>query len=99
MSVLLDAQRRSSQLYTALLGAAAAVGDWPTVEQAYADAQQQLAAGFMPQRAFRFVEGAYRRVVGGRGGREGGMEEEGEESEKHQSAGRRGKEAEVVSVK
>lgn len=78
MNVLLDAKRRPSQLYTALLGAAAAVGDWPTVERAYKDAEQQLAAGCMPQRAFRFVERAYRRLMGGRaaaGEGEGGGEE------------------------
>lgn len=62
VAVLLDSQRRSSQLYTALLGAAAAMRDWPTVEQTYREAKQQLAAGFMPARAFRFVEGAYARV-------------------------------------
>lgn len=71
VDVLLDAQRRSSQLYTALMGAAAAMGDRPTVDQAYADAKTQLAAGCMPQRAFRFVESAYRRLTAGVGIREG----------------------------
>ena len=98
IQVLLDAQRRSSQLYTALLGAASAVGDDATVETAYAEAKQQMDAGFMPQRAFRFVEVAYRRLTGRRDGDGGGRDGAGEEGGQAGAAASPRKEA-AVGVK
>lgn len=75
----LPPERRSSQLYTALLGAAAAEGDWKRVEEAYEEARRQLKQGKMPSRAYAFVETCYRKIKavkeleeeGVEGGREG----------------------------
>jgi len=74
----LPPERRSSQLYTALLGAAAAEEDWERVEEAYEEARRQLKQGKMPSRAYAFVETCYRKIKSTKelkeGGREGGKE-------------------------
>lgn len=63
IETLLPAERRSSQLYTALLGAASMVGDWGRVEETYGAARQQLKQGLMPSRAYSFVTAAYNKAM------------------------------------
>ena len=70
----LPPERRSSQLYTALLGAAAAEGDWKRVEEAYEEARRQLKQGKMPSRAYAFVETCYRKIKAAKELEEGGVE-------------------------